>query len=877
MEKAKSAAEGGEQLEANAALRQDRALNGIADGKMLQRVSEASAGGRQALQSPSAPSGPDLSQVTARKNLDETAFFFPHLISDNEGKVKLEFTMPEALTQWRFLGFAHDNDLRSGYLEDKVVTAKDLMVQPNPPRFLREGDVLEFTVKVSNQSATRQTGKVRLTLANARTGKPVDQLLGITEPDQSFELAAKESQSFSWKLTVPDGAGVLTYKAVGSTGRISDGEEGFLPVLSRRTLVTESLPLPIRGPATKKFEFTRLLKSAESKTLRNQSLTVQMVSNPSWYAVMALPYLMESPYECTEQTFNRLYANSLARHIANSDPKIHRIFEQWRGTPALQSPLEKNQDLKSVMLEETPWLRQAQAESQARRNVGILFEDNRLNDETARLLAKLSQQQMGDGAWPWFPGGPPCDYITLYITTGFGRLHHLGVKVDQSPALRSLARLDGWINKMYHDILDAEKLEKVQKGDAYKERSHLSHTIALYLYGRSFFLDDKPIAAAHKEAVDFFLAQARKYWLQLADRQSQGQLAIALKRFGDQTTPRDIMRSILERSVSDEELGTFWRDTEMLVWWYRAPIETQALMIEALDEVLDDAKAVEDCKVWLLKQKQTQDWKTTKATADAVYALLLRGAGQLASDELVEVSLGGKTIEPENVEAGTGFYEQRLVRSEITPQMGHITVKKTDPGVAWGSVHWQYLEDMSKVTSYADTPLKLTKSLYIREYTKKGPVFGARCRPAQGRRRAGGPHHPADRPRHGVRALEGPSRERHGAGQCVVAVSLPGRPGLLRGDQGHGQPLLHRLPAEGRLRVRVCHSGCPQGQVPDRICLDPVHVRPGVQQPLREPAAGGEIRCGSRKIAPVAVISHILTRKRGVRCVLPCCQRLSRS
>ena len=216
---------------------------------------------------------------------------------------------------------------------------------------------------------------------------------------------------------------------------------------------------------------------------------------------------------------------------------------------------------------------------------------------------------------------------------------------------------------MYHDILDAEKLEKVQKGDAYKERSHLSHTIALYLYGRSFFLDDKPIAAAHKEAVDFFLAQARKYWLQLADRQSQGQLAIALKRFGDQTTPRDIMRSILERSVSDEELGTFWRNTEMSVWWYRAPIETQALMIEALDEVLDDAKAVEDCKVWLLKQKQTQDWKTTKATADAVYALLLRGAGQLASDELVEVSLGGKTIEPENVEAGTGFYEQRLVRA----------------------------------------------------------------------------------------------------------------------------------------------------------------------------------------------------------------------
>ena len=134
-------------------------------------------------------------------------------------------------------------------------------------------------------------------------------------------------------------------------------------------------------------------------------------------------------------------------------PKIRRIFDQWKGTPALDSPLEKNQDLKSVVLEETPWVRQAQAESQARRNVGILFDDNRLNEETARLLKKLSEQQMGDGAWPWFPGGPPSDYITLYITTGFGRLRHLGVDIDTAPAVKSLARLDGWIDQVYREIL----------------------------------------------------------------------------------------------------------------------------------------------------------------------------------------------------------------------------------------------------------------------------------------------------------------------------------------------------------------------------------------------------------------------------------------
>jgi uncharacterized protein YfaS (alpha-2-macroglobulin family) len=657
---------------------------------------------------------PDLTQVTARKNLNETAFFFPHLVSDKDGLVKMEFTMPEALTQWKFLGFAHDRDLRAGLLQDSLVTAKDLMVQPNPPRFLREGDVLEFTVKVSNQSAAMQNISVRLTLADLRTGKSVDAELGNTKTDQTAQIPSKESRSFSWRLTVPDGCGPISYKAVASTGRLSDGEEGAMPVLSRRILVTESLPLPIRGAQTKTFDFTKLEQSKQSTTLQNQSLTVQMVSNPAWYAVMALPYLVEFPYECNEQTFNRLYANSLARHIANSDPKIRRVFDQWKGTPALDSPLEKNQDLKAVMLEETPWLRQAQAESQARRNVGILFDDNRLNTETARLMQKLAEQQHADGLWPWFPGGRGDEYITLYITTGFGRLRHLGVKqLDMALAVKSLGHLDGWIDEIYRDIL--------RNSD--KEKNHLSPLIAFYLYGRSFFLEDQKIAPQHKEAVDYFLAQAKKYWLELPIRQSQAHLALALNRFGDKAAAKAIMASMKERSVSNEEMGMFWRDTELSWSWYRAPIETQALMIEAFDEVMNDAKAAEDCRVWLLKQKQTQDWKTSKATADAIYGLLLRGDNLLASDALVEVTLGDLAIKPDKVEAGTGFYEQRLLRSEIKPEFGKITLKKTDAGVSWGSVHWQYLEDMSKITPHEGTPLKLQKALFTRVNTAKGPVL----------------------------------------------------------------------------------------------------------------------------------------------------------
>ncbi|MHC1728947.1 MAG: alpha-2-macroglobulin [Syntrophobacteraceae bacterium] len=661
---------------------------------------------------------PDLSKVSARKNLNETAFFFPHLLTDADGRVKIEFNMPEALTEWKFMGFAHDRELRGGLITDKALTAKDLMVEPNPPRFVREGDTIEFTVKVSNQTDTQQTGRVKLAFTDARTLKPVDAELSNNSGEQPFDIPGRQSRSFAWRVTIPDGMDFLAYKAVGASERLSDGEEGYLPVLSRRILVSESLPLPVCGKQTKNFSFTKLIESGKSPSLQHQNLTVQMVSQPAWYAVMSLPYLMEFPYECTEQTFNRLYANALARHIANSDPKIRRIFNLWKETPALDSPLEKNQDLKAVMLEETPWLRQAQNESRSRRNVGLMFDGNRLNEETKNLLRKLAEQQLSEGSWPWFPGGPPNNYITLYITTGFGRLRHLGVEIDASSAVKSLGSLDKWINNTYREILRNPR----------KDDNHLNSTIALYLYGRSFFLKDKPIEGAPREAVDYFLGQAKKYWLQLSYRQSQAHLAVALKRFGDQETATAIMKSIKERSVSSEEFGMFWRDLELSWWWFRAPIETQAMMVEAFDEVMQDAKAVEECKVWLLKQKQTQDWKTTKATADAIYALMLRGTNLLSSDALVEVSLAGQAIKPEKVEAGTGFYEKRFTRGEIKPELGNITVTKTDEGVSWGSAHWQYFEDIARITPHEGTPLKLKKALFVKETTKKGqelkPVAG---------------------------------------------------------------------------------------------------------------------------------------------------------
>ena len=472
--------------------------------------------------------------------------------------------------------------------------------------------------------------------------------------------------------------------------------------------------MPIRDKGTKKFQFEKLVAADQSDTLEHQSLTVQVASNPAWYAVLALPYLMEYPHQCTEQRFNRLYANSLAAHIANSDPRIRRVFDLWKGTDALDSPLEKNEDLKSLLLLETPWVREAKNESQARRNVGILFDKNRLDTDAKRLFDQLTKAQNSDGGWPWMPGGRSNDYITLYVTTGFARLRHLGVEnVNVSLAVKALVRLDNWIQKRYDRLKRQGNLDK----------NNLTQTIALYLYCRSFYLKDKPVPAANKIAFDYFVGQGKKYWLTLGNRQSKAHVGIALHRLSDKETPADIVTSILEHSLTTEELGMFWRDTEHSWWWYRAPIETQAMMIEMFNEISQDKEAVRECQVWLIKQKQTQAWKTTKATADAIYSILLGGDNLLASTKLVEVSLDGKKVEPKNVEAGTGFYQQKFGRGEITSALGQVQMTKHDAGVAWGSVHWQYLEDMSKVTPHTATPLRLAKEIYIREDEKSGQVL----------------------------------------------------------------------------------------------------------------------------------------------------------
>ncbi|MEM9991797.1 MAG: alpha-2-macroglobulin family protein, partial [Bacteroidota bacterium] len=573
-----------------------------------------------------------LYKVAVRKNLKETVFFFPNLKTDEAGNILISFIMNEALTKWKFLGLAHTQDLQIGTTENSTITQKELMVQPNAPRFLREGDDIVFTAKVSNLTENAMNGTARIELLDATTMQVVNALFDVDKDAQAFVAEAGQSARLAWKLRVPSVAEVpvLVHRVVAKTDNFSDGEESTLPILTNRMLVTETMPLPVRAKKKKEFTFASLDKANTSNTLEHQRMTLEFTSNPAWYAVQALPYLMEYPHDCIEQVFSRYYANSLASSIANAYPRIQSVFEAWKDQDAvaLQSNLSKNDELKYALLEETPWVMDAQNEAEQKRNVGLLFDLTRMAAEQDAALENIIERQLPDGGFSWFKGGYANWYMTQHLVAGFGHLDKLGVKSVSADA-RVLRMLDNAVR-----FLDEQFLDYYKKHDV-KQQQQIAPLIVHYLYTRSFFLN-YPIEGTLRKAVDAYLEKAGKSWLKNSVYE-QGMLALATQRMGQESMAMDITKSLKERAIQHQELGMYWK-LDVGYYWYQLPIETHALMIEVFDEVAKDSRAVEDLKIWLLKAKQTSNWKTTKATAAAVYALLMNGDNWLLEDKMVEVT-----------------------------------------------------------------------------------------------------------------------------------------------------------------------------------------------------------------------------------------------
>jgi uncharacterized protein YfaS (alpha-2-macroglobulin family) len=673
--------------------------------------------------------------VKIRKNFNETAFFFPQLKTDAEGNVEFSFTIPEALTQWKLLTLAHTKDAASGYTEKTIVTQKPLMVQPNAPRFIREGDKMEFSAKVVNLTDKEVTGTAVLELIDAATNAPIDGWFKNIFPTQYFTVAAGQSSALKFPMEVPfNFNSAMSYRIVAKTSEASDGEEMAIPVLTNRMLVTESMPLNVRGTNTKTFKFEKLLNSGSSTTLSNHALTVEYTSNPAWYAVQALPYLMEYPYECAEQTFNRYYANTLASFVSNSNPKIKAVFEKWKNidTAALMSNLQKNEELKSALLQETPWVLEAQNEAQQKKNIALLFDIVKMSAEQEKAFNKLKEMQLDNGGFTWFKGGRDDRYMTQYIITGIGHLRKLGAlsssNYENVKAIvdKAVPYLDKKIKEDYDDLL---------KYKVKLSNNNTSFQQIQYLYMRSFFSEIKTAASSQK-AVDYYKGQIKKYWLQNS-KYMQGMIALALHRGKDAATPKAIIKSLKENAIYKEEMGMYWKDWANGggYYWHQAPIESQAMMIEAFTDIDGNATTVDDLKTWLLKQKQTQNWKTTKATAEACYALLLGGNNWLAEEKEVSINLGNKILinsKDDDTQAGTGYFKKRVDGEKVKAEMGNITVNLNSStskplnqtSTSWGSVYWQYFEDLDKITS-AETPLKLKKQLFKEINTDKGPSLVA--------------------------------------------------------------------------------------------------------------------------------------------------------
>lgn len=660
-------------------------------------------------------------QNKPRTNFNETAFFIPHLTTDPNGEVSFSFKVPESLTRWKFRALAFTKDLKVAYTEKFTVTQKEVMITAFAPRFVREGDKIYFSAKVTNLTDKDMNASTELILKDAIQDKKLD-LIAIGKEKVDITIKAGESKKVDWYFEVPKNLQALTYTILAKTPTHTDGEENTIPVLTNRILVTEAVPLNVRGDSSKTYTFKNLVNSGQSNTIDHERLTLEVTSNPAWYAIQALPYMMEYPYECAEQTFNRYYSNAIGAHIANSDPRIKKTFDIWKNyqPDALLSNLEKNQELKQMLIEETPWLRDANNETERKRRVGILFDLTRMDNEANKCINKLAQLQVPNGGWSWFDGGPDNRYITQYIISGMGHLKKLGVNPNDAQLnnmmAKGIAYLDDQIRRDYEDLL---------KYEANLELDHLSYYHIQYLYARSFF-KEIPVKDKCQKAYDYYYGQAEKFWL-TKGIYMQGMIALAHHRGGNTTFAQKVTTSLKENAVKSEEMGMYWKQTAGWYWW-EAPIETQALLIECFDEVTKDAVAVEEMKIWLLKNKQTNDWKTTKATADACYVLLMNGTNLLADEPEITINLGNKTISStdKNIvkEAGTGYFKTTIPKQEITADMGNIKIAKKGMSISWGAVYWQYFENIDKIPASMNN-LQVTKRLFKKVYTKTGNTLEA--------------------------------------------------------------------------------------------------------------------------------------------------------
>jgi hypothetical protein len=670
--------------------------------------------------------------VQIRKDFRETAFFLPDLKTDSLGNIRFRFKMPEALTRWKWQMLAHTKDLSMATATRTVISQKDLMVQANTPRFLREGDLLSLPAKVTNLTDAELSGQLTLEIIDAETGTSVDGYFHNVFPVQYFTAAAKQSTAVPFTLRVPGNfSKPVTFRISARAGKHTDGEERTIPVLTDRILVTESMPLRMKGSGIKSFRFGKLADADASASLTHHRLTAEWSTNPSWYAVESLPYLTSYPYDCAEQSFNKFYANAIAHRIVSTSPAIRAWQERMATDTTGQTgkerltPLNRNPELRDVLLEETPWVFDARQEDKQRKEIRNLFDAGRLNGDLDFSLGKVAAAQTSNGGFTWFHGGPDDRYMTQYILTGFARLKAANA-IPEGYEDRVQGIITNGIGYLQKRL--AEDLNELERN-----KSDLSGDIAGDLQVQCLYtlsgLPEIALEPSARRAYDVFRKQASKWWPR-RHPQLQAMTALMLHRTGDGKTAKAILRSLKEYARLDSILGMYWAYDGFRGYWSDAPVETQAMIIQAFSEIDPNDADIDRMREWLLSQKQTNRWGSTRATAEACHALLMTGTDWLSADRKAEIQLGKSlpVIFRPSETSGVGYLKGVVDGEKIKADMGEIRVsvtgidRKENAGTGWGAVHWQYFEHMDRIAA-STGPLGLKKQFFIERKTDRGPVL----------------------------------------------------------------------------------------------------------------------------------------------------------
>ena len=639
----------------------------------------------------------ETGDIQIRENFAETAFFYPQLRTNEKGEVSISFVLPESLTRWKFMGLAHTRNVDYGKIEATATASKEFMLQPNMPRFVRVGDKANIAASLMNLSDKGVKGTVRMELFNPETEKV------FYSQKQKFDVKGGETGHVNFTFEVSDKYAVMACRMVADGDTFSDGEQRYIPVLTDKQWVTETVPLNVNGEGAHTFSLENLFNK-HSKTASEQRLTVEFTAHPAWYAVQALPVVAHPQNEDALSWATAYYAHSLAAYIVKENPRIKQVFDSWKaqgGTKeTFMSNLQKNQELKNILLAETPWLAEATNEAEQKQRIATLFDLNTMNSGLAVSVEKLGELQNADGAWSWYKGMQGSRYVTTQVMEMLVRLNALTHQDADSRMQPMIQKGFEYLGKQAAE--EYKSMKEAEKKGAVGLRP--SEQVLRYLYICA--LDGK--APVDKKVNRYFIDKLSGEGKELTIY-GKALGAIILQQAGKVAEARLFMQSLMEYSVVTDEMGRYFDTPKARYSWFSYKIPTEVAAMEAIQRITKDTKAIDEMKRWLLKQKQTQTWETPIATADAVYALMATGASDLlANTGGVEITLGKEVIRtPADDAIG---YIKKTVSGDVM-NIKKVSVDKEGTGMGWGAVYAQYLESMDQIGEQGNG-LSVSRQLY---------------------------------------------------------------------------------------------------------------------------------------------------------------------